>query len=260
MRTSNPVLGDNVFSPTGYAADGQAMTLQGTVNKCLILLGIILASAWWVWGKVMQPAQVLGYEVEGLARHNQQAVLPIVFIAGIVGFVVALITVFKKEWSAVTAPVYALCEGLLLGGVSGLFEMMYPGIVMQAVVLTFGTLLCLLFAYKSGFIRVTDKFRLGVFAATAAIGLFYFVTWILGFFHVTVPFINGGGIVGIGFSLFVVGIAALNLVLDFDMIERGAESGAPKYMEWYGAFGLMVTLIWLYMEILRLLSKLRSRD
>ncbi len=260
MRTSNPVLGENVFSQSASATQGQVMTLQGTVNKCLILLALVLGAAWWVWGKVIQPSQVLGFEVEGLARQNQQAVLPIIIIGGIVGFIVAIVTVFKKEWSAVTAPVYAVCEGFVLGGLSAFFEMMYPGIVMQAVALTFGTLFCLLMAYKSRLIRVTQKFRLGVVVATGSIALFYVITWILGFFHVNVPFVYGGGMIGIGFSLFVVGIAALNLVLDFDMIEQGAEVGAPKYMEWYGAFGLMVTLIWLYMEILRLLSKLRSRD
>ena len=260
MRSSNPILSNNVFSQAGYAAEGQVMTIQGTANKCLILLALVLGAAWWVWSKVMQPVQTLGFEVETLARQNQQAVVPIIMIGGLVGFIVAIVTVFKKEWSMVTAPVYAVCEGLLLGGISGFFEMQFPGIVMQAVALTFGTLFCLLMAYKSRLIRVTDKFRLGVVAATGAIALFYFVTWILGFFHVNVPFIAGGGVIGIGFSLFVVGIAALNLVLDFDMIEQGAEAGAPKYMEWYGAFGLMVTLIWLYMEILRLLSKLRSRD
>ncbi|MBF0123207.1 MAG: Bax inhibitor-1/YccA family protein, partial [Candidatus Omnitrophica bacterium] len=176
------------------------------------------------------------------------------------GIIFALITIFKKEWSMYTAPVYAVCEGLVLGGLSAIFEMQFPGIVMQAVALTFGTLFCLLMAYKSGLIRVTDKFRLGVVAATGAIALVYLVSWILGFFHVSVPFIQGNSIWSIGFSLVVVGIASMNLVLDFDMIDRGAEAGAPKYMEWYCAFGLMVTLIWLYMEILRLLSKLRSRN
>ena len=259
MRTSNPVFGNNVFSQSGYAAEGQVMTIQGTVNKCLILLALILASAWWVWGKVMQPADVLG-QVEGLARQNQQAVIPIIFVAGIIGFIVALATVFKKEWSMVTAPIYAVCEGLLLGGISGFFEAVYPGIVMQAVGLTFGTLFCLLMAYKTRLIRVTEKFRLGVVIATGAIALVYFVSFILGFFHVSVPFIHQGGVIGIGFSLFVVGIASMNLILDFDLIEQGAEVGAPKYMEWYGAFGLMVTLIWLYLEILKLLAKLRSRD
>ena len=259
MRTSNPALNENIFSRTGLA-DGQVMTIQGAVNKTLVLLALVLVSAGWIWGKIIQPTQVLGYSAPELARQNQSAVLPFIIGGGIIGFIFALITIFKKEWSMVTAPVYAVAEGLVLGGISAFFEMRYPGIVMQAVGLTFGTLFCLLMAYKSGLIRVTDKFRLGVVAATGAIALFYFVTFILGFFNMTVPFVNGGGIFGIGFSLFVVGIAALNLVLDFDMIERGADAGAPKYMEWYCAFGLMVTLIWLYMEMLRLLAKLRGRD
>jgi uncharacterized YccA/Bax inhibitor family protein len=160
---------------------------------------------------------------------------------------------------AFTAPIYALLEGLFLGGISAIFEAQYPGIVIQAVSLTFGTLFCLLLAYRSGIIKVTENFKLGVAAATGGIALIYLATLVLGLFGVRMPFIHESGLIGIGFSLFVVVIAALNLVLDFDFIESGAKSGAPKYMEWYAAFGLMVTLIWLYIEILRLLAKLRSR-
>jgi uncharacterized YccA/Bax inhibitor family protein len=160
----------------------------------------------------------------------------------------------------VTAPLYGLLEGLVLGSVSAIFELRFPGIAIQAVGLTFGTLVALLLAYRSGLIRVTDKFRLGVVAATGGIALFYLITFVLGFFGVHFNSIYGAGPIGIGFSVFVVIIASLNLVLDFDFIESGARAGAPKYMEWYAAFGLMVTLIWLYLEILRLLSKLRSRD
>ena len=181
-------------------------------------------------------------------------------IGAIGGFAVALVTVFKKTWSAITAPVYALLEGLFLGGISAVFEARFPGIVIQAVGLTFGTLLCLLFAYKSGLIKATENFKLGIVAATGGIGMIYLVSIFFGFFGIQIPFIHESGIIGIGFSLFVVVIAALNLVLDFDFIESGSEMGAPRYMEWYAAFGLMVTLIWLYIEILRLLSKLRSRD
>lgn len=260
MRSSNPTLNENIFESDRSLAGGEVMTVQGAVNKTLILLGILLIAAGWIWFKVIQPASAMGFEVEPVARQNQQAVMPFVFGGGIAGFVFALITVFKKEWSKFTAPVYAACEGLFIGGISALFETMYPGIVMQAVALTFGTMFCLLMAYKSGLIRVTDKFRMGIVAATGAIALVYLASWTLGFFHVGVPFIQGNSLWAIGFSLIVVGIAALNLVLDFDMIDRGAEVGAPKYMEWYCAFGLMVTLVWLYMEILRLLSKLRSRD
>jgi uncharacterized YccA/Bax inhibitor family protein len=170
------------------------------------------------------------------------------------------VTVFKKKWSAVTAPAYALLEGLFLGGISAAFEAKFPGIVIQAVALTFGTLFALLIAYRSGLIKPTENFKLGIFAATGGIALFYLVSMVLGFFHVNVPLINSSSPLGIGFSVVVVIIAALNLVLDFDFIEKGSQMGAPKYMEWYAGFGLLVTLVWLYVEILRLLSKLRSRN
>jgi uncharacterized YccA/Bax inhibitor family protein len=173
---------------------------------------------------------------------------------------VAMVTVFKKEWSPVTAPLYALLEGLFLGGVSAMLDLRYPGIAVQAIGLTFGTLLVLLMAYSSGLIKVNDKMRLGIVAATGGIAIFYLVQMVMGFFGIHLIAINGSGPIGIGFSLFVCAIAAMNLVLDFDFIERGVNYGAPKYMEWYGAFGIMVTLVWLYLEILRLLSKLRSRN
>ncbi|HEX9723391.1 MAG TPA: Bax inhibitor-1/YccA family protein, partial [Vicinamibacteria bacterium] len=162
-------------------------------------------------------------------------------------------------WSPVTVPIYALLEGLFLGAISSMFEQMYPGIVIQAVGLTFGTLFALLFAYKSGLIKATENFKLGVVAATGAVALIYMASIVLSFFGTSIPYIHESGTIGILFSLAVVVIAALNLVLDFDFIETGAERGAPKYMEWYGAFGLLVTLIWLYLEMLRLLSKLNSR-
>ena len=171
----------------------------------------------------------------------------------------SLITVFKKTAAPITAPIYAAIEGILLGMLSAFYEMQFPGLVFQAILLTFGTLFALLMAYRSGVIKATENFKLGVFAATGGIGLIYLTTFILSFFGLSIPYIHGSGTIGILFSLFVVVIAALNLVLDFDFIERGAERGAPKYMEWYAAFGLLVTLIWLYIEMLRLLSKLRSR-
>jgi uncharacterized YccA/Bax inhibitor family protein len=139
------------------------------------------------------------------------------------------------------------------------FNKMYPGIVVQAVFLTFGTLGALLLAYKSGLIRATENFKLGIFAATGGIAFLYFINFVMGFFSSGIGIISSNNTMGILFSAFVVVIAALNLVLDFDFIEEGAEKGAPKYMEWYGAFGLLVTLIWLYLEILRLLAKLNSR-
>ena len=174
------------------------------------------------------------------------------------GFIVAMVTIFKKEWSPVTAPLYALLEGLFLGSLSAVMEMRFPGIAIQSVALTFGTCFCLLLAYRSGLIRASEKFTYGIVAATGGIALVYFVSMILGLFRVRVPGIFGSGPVGILFSVVVVVIAALNLILDFSMIEEGAARGAPKYMEWYSAFGLMVTLVWLYLEIIRLLSKLRD--
>ncbi len=240
MRTGNPALRSDVFTSVDSFGSTEVMSIQGTVNKTMFLLLLTLISASWVWG-------------------NAVRWIPFMLPLAIGGFIVALITIFKKEWAMISAPVYAVVEGLFLGVISAFMERVYPGIVIQAVALTFGTLFCLLVAYKSKLIEVTDNFRLGVVSATGAIALIYFVTIILGFFGIRMPFIHESGLIGIGFSLFVVVIASLNLVLDFDFIEKGAESNAPKYMEWYAAFGLMVTLIWLYLEMLRLLSKLRRR-
>ena len=175
------------------------------------------------------------------------------------GLIFALITCFKPTWAPITAPLYAAAEGLFIGAISAFAESRFPGIVLQAVGLTFGTLFALLGAYRSGLIKATENFKLGVCAATGGIMMIYLATFILGMFGVHIPFIHGSGLFGIGFSAFVVVIAALNLVLDFDFIENASDHGAPKYMEWVGAFGLMVTLVWLYIEILHLLMKLRSR-
>ena len=246
MRTSNPALNDQAFRGAGVAI-GEPMTLQGTVNKTGVLLLCVIATAAWTWNIFMH-------------SHSQESAMSLALVGGIGGFIVALVTIFKKTWAPVTASIYALLEGLVLGGISAMFELHYPGIAIQAVSLTFGTLAVLLLVYRSGLIPVTQNFKLGVVAATGGIALFYFVTIILGFFGVHFTTINGSGPIGIGFSVFVVIIAALNLVLDFDFIENAVGAGAPKYMEWYAAFGLMVTLIWLYFEILRLLSKLRSRN
>jgi len=243
MRTSNPALNERAFR--SQVARGEAMTLQGTVNKTGLLLLCVVVSAAWTWG----------------LSHSEtpEAALPWMLGGVFGGFVMALVTAFRKEWSPVTTPIYSLLEGLALGGISAMLEQRYPGIAIQAVGLTFGTLLAMLLAYKSGVIRATEKFKIGVFAATGGIMLLYLVDIVLHFFNRPIPFIHEGTPVGIAFSLFVVVIAALNLVLDFDLIETGVNNGAPKYMEWYGAFGLMVTLIWLYLEILRLLAKARRR-
>jgi uncharacterized YccA/Bax inhibitor family protein len=246
MRTSNPALNPKAFQGAGVAL-GESMTLKGTVNKTGFLLICVVATAAWTWNLFMHSG-------------NPETVMPLIAVGGIGGFIFALVTIFKKTWSPVTAPIYALLEGLLLGSVSAMFETRYHGIAIQAVSLTFGTLLVLLLAYRSGLVPVTEKFKLGIVAATGGIALFYVLSMVLGFFGIHFTTINGSGPIGIAFSLFVVVIAALNLVLDFDFIENAVTAGVPKYMEWYAAFGLMVTLIWLYFEILRLLSKLRSRD
>ncbi len=247
MRTKNPALNDKTFTGFGPVKDStRVMTLQGTVNKTAVMLIFLLISASWTWNRFYG------------AGHPEEA--KYWMWGGLLGgMLVALLTVYRRQWAGVTAPIYSLLQGLFLGGISGIFEAMYPGIVVQAVFLTFSVLFSLLLAYKSRLIKVTDNFKLGVAAATGGIVLVYLGTIVLGFFGVRVPFIHESGLIGIGFSLFVVVIASLNLVLDFDFIETGVAGGAPKYMEWYAAFGLMVTLIWLYVEILRLLGKLRSR-
>jgi len=243
FRTSNPALNEKAFQ--GAVALGEAMTLQGTVNKTGVLLLCVVATSAWTWGlsRSPTPGDANPWMIGGLLG----------------GLVTALVTIFKKNWAPLTAPLYALLEGLVLGGISAYFEKAYPGIAIEAVGLTFGTLLVMLVAYKTGVIRATERFKLGVVAATGGIAVFYLIAMVLGFFHVNVGILYSSSPWGIAFSFFVVIIAALNLVLDFDMIETGVRMGAPKYMEWYGAFGLMVTLIWLYLEILRLLAKSRRR-
>jgi uncharacterized YccA/Bax inhibitor family protein len=245
MRTSNPALNAKTFERfgPGVAAGSEPMTIEGTVNRTAFLLLLLVATATWTWSQTAAGVPVGGYLLGGILG----------------GLVAALVTIFKPTWAPVTAPIYALLEGLALGAISAYFQARFPGIVIQAVALTFGVLFALLLAYRSGLIPVTQNFRLGVVAATGGIAIFYVVAIVLGFFHISIPFLHEGSWLGIGFSLFVVVIAALNLVLDFDFIEKGAEQGAPKVMEWYAAFGLIVTLVWLYLEILRLMSKLRSR-
>jgi uncharacterized YccA/Bax inhibitor family protein len=257
IRSGNPALKESTFLDLGSGAvvsrDAGAMSLNGTVNKTGFLLLMAVATAALAW------SQSVATGPDGVATATP-AMVGYALGGGIGGLILALITAFKKEWSPVTAPAYALVEGLFLGAISAMFELRFPGIVMQAVLLTFGTLFALLMAYRSGLIKATENFKLGVVAATGGIALIYLATIVLGFFNINIPYIHESGLIGIGFSLFVVVIAALNLVLDFDFIESGVEAGAPKYMEWYGAFGLMVTLVWLYVEFLRLLSKLQSRD
>jgi uncharacterized YccA/Bax inhibitor family protein len=245
FNSSNPVLKEKTFENVRAFGDAQTMTLDGTVNKTGVLLLCAIATSSWTWH---------------LARSSDPSAVGLPLIVGLIGgLVVALATVFKPAWSPVTAPLYALLEGLVLGGISALTEMRFPGIAIQAVMLTLGTLVCMLVLYRARVIRATESFKMGIVAATGGICLVYLVSIGLGFFGIQIPKIYEAGWIGIAFSLFVVTIAALNLVLDFDLIETGAAQGAPKYMEWYGGFAVMVTLIWLYLEILRLLSKLRSR-
>ncbi len=251
IRSSNPALKSASFldlhSGAVVRGGSDVMTLNGTVNKTGMLLLLCVLTASFAWTQVSTPAGIVGAQ-------------PYMWGGLIGGLVLAMITIFKKEWSPITAPLYALVEGFFLGAISAMFNHMYEGIVMQAVLLTFGTLFALLFAYRSGLVKATENFKLGVVAATGGVFLVYMASMVLGFFGINIPMIHESGLVGIGFSLVVVVIAALNLVLDFDFIETGVEQGAPKYMEWYGAFGLMVTLVWLYVEFLRLLSKLQSRN
>ena len=228
------------------------MTISGAVNKTFILLALVMFGASYTWRLFYTQAAHAGPQAAA------QAVMPWMITGLVAGFIVAMVTIFKQSWAPVTAPAYAILEGLALGGISAFFEAQFPGIVIQAVALTLGTLFALLTVYRLGIIRATENFRLGVVAATGGIAIVYMISMfgrmILGW---QMPLIHESGPMGIAFSLFVVVIAALNLVLDFDFIEKG-DGVAPKYMEWFAAFGLVVTLVWLYLEILRLLSKLRS--
>lgn len=248
MRSSNPVLQDDTFSSRGYSrASFDTMTIQGVVFKTLILVLLSLLTAGWTWIKYLQ------------SGGNPGSINILMVVGAIGGLILAIATTYKPEWASITAPFYALLKGLFIGGASVILELQFSGIVIQAVGLTFGTLIAMLLAYQAGIVRATEGFKMAVVAATGGIALVYLVSFALSFFGVYAPFIYGNSGFGIAFSLFVVGIAALNFVLDFDFIEKGQARGAPKYLEWYGAFALMVTLVWLYIECLRLLSKLRNR-
>jgi uncharacterized YccA/Bax inhibitor family protein len=246
-RSGNPVLNDKTFSgQTRPAALGERMTLQGAINKSFLLLVVLLASALWPWSQY-------------LATGDASAAGSSILIGALGGFAVGLIISFKPTTAPYLATPYAALEGLAIGGLSALLERRYPGIAIQAVGLTFGVLAVLLAAYSMRLIRVTQQFRTIVIGATGAIALLYVVTMVLGLFHVNVPVLNDPSPLGIIVSLVICGVAAMNLVLDFDLVESGVAQGAPRYMEWYCAFGLLVTLVWLYMEILRLLSKIRRQ-
>jgi len=244
-RSGNPSLNSRTFQnlerPSGsHLLRDDVMTIQGTVDKTGISLALLIFAGYFA------------YVPNGL----------IYMITGFIGgLIVAIVTIFKKTWAPITVPLYAMFEGLLLGSISYMYGQMYEGIVLNAIILTVSILISLLFVYKSGLIKVTENFKLGVAAATGGIALVYLFSIFGSFFGINISFLDStnGSLMSIGISLFIVIIASLNLVMDFDFIEEGADRGAPKYMEWYGAFGLLVTLVWLYLEILRLLSKLNSR-
>ncbi len=218
----------------------QTMTIKGTVDKTALLLVLLILSAYYSFSPDMTQ---------------------MIYIGLIGGFIVALLTIFKKEWAPFTVPIYAILEGLFLGSISYIYDLQYEGIVLQAISLTIFVLFSMLFAYRFKIIRPTENFKLAVFSAISGIALLYVINFIMSFFGPGIYLLspNNSSIISIGFSVFVVAVGAFSLVIDFDFIEEGSEKGAPKYMEWYGAFGLLVTLIWLYLEILRLLSKLKNR-
>jgi uncharacterized YccA/Bax inhibitor family protein len=246
MATANPAMNEAVYRRAEMTdATTQVMTIEGTVLKTTVLMVILMITAVYTWSQAMTPSPL----ANGL------------MIGGAIGgFIVALATIFLPKYSPITAPIYAALEGLFLGGISAAFEASYHGIVIKAVGLSIGVLAMMLLLYGTGIIRATEKFKIGVVAATGAVCLVYVVSMVMSLFGTGMPFIYESSLVGIGFSLVVVVIAALNLILDFDFIERGVQLRAPKYMEWYGGFSLMVTLVWMYLEILRLLAKMQGRS
>lgn len=250
MESSNPVMNANTFA-SNYMRDANVspantMTINGTINKTAILLFLVIGGAIYPW-----------HQVTNNPNFN---VWPLLLIGAIGGLIFALITSFKPNLAPYTAPIYAILEGLFLGSISAIYNLQTKGIALQAMMLTFAVMFLMLFLYRTKIIVVTDKFRMVVVCATGAIFLLYLVSFVLGFFSISIPFLHGSGLLSIGVSLFIVVIAALNLALDFDLIENGSNSGSPKYMEWYGGFALLVTLIWLYLELLKLLSKIKGRD
>ncbi len=244
----NPSMNEKTLRKIPAISSGEKMTINGSIYKTALLLAIAIFTASITW------KTIFGYLQQGTLGNAWTFVIG----GAIGGFIFAIITIFKKEWAPVTAPIYAALEGVFLGGISLILEMQYPGIVLQAVGLTFGTMLFMLAAYRMEIIRVTEKFKSILIMCMGGIFIVYLATFILSFFNIRIPYIHSSGMVGIGFSLFVVVIASLTLLMDFDFIVKGSEKGLPKKMEWYASFGLMLTLVWLYFEILRLLAKLRD--
>ena len=247
FKGGNPVYSAKTFDQVSHA-DGYSMTIRGTMQKFGLMLLMVLVAASFTWSLF----------------YKNVDVMPLMWGSMIAGLIIALVISFKKEWAPTLSLAYALCEGLFLGAISAVFDYAfrdsYPGIIMQAVLLTFGTAGGMFLLYYFGILRATNTFKKVVITATAAIMFFYLISMVLRMFGIQMPYLHDNGIIGIGISVVIVTIAALNLILDFDMIENGAAQGAPKYFEWFCAFGLMVTIVWLYLEILRLLSKLTSRD
>jgi uncharacterized YccA/Bax inhibitor family protein len=248
FKSGNPALSGKTFEHTLVAPGAEVMTERGTLNKFFFLALMVMASASFTWRAFNDGKNVMGWMIG----------------AAIGGLVVAVVMAFKREWSMYLAPLYGLLEGVFVGGISAIFknafEKQAPGIVMQAVLLTFGTVIAMFLLYRFQIIKATERFKSVIFVATAGIAIFYVLAMLLRLFNIDIAFIHEGSAIGIGFSLVVVTVAALNLILDFDFIEQGAAAGAPKYMEWYGAFALVVTIVWLYLEILRLLAKLSNRN
>ena len=248
FKSGNPTLSEKHFEKTLVQNESEVMTEKGTMNKFFMMCLLVIAAASFTWSAYYQGKDVTSW----------------MWIGAIGGFVVAIATTFKPNWSPITAPIYALLEGVFVGAISAVynnaFQQVAPNIIMQAVGLTFGVVIAMFLLYRFRVIKATERFRSIVMTATFGIAIFYVIALVLRMFGVQIAFLHEGSMLGIGFSLLVVSLAALNLILDFDMIEKGVALGAPKYMEWYGAFGLIVTIVWLYLEILRLLGKLNSRD
>ncbi|MGB9428684.1 MAG: Bax inhibitor-1/YccA family protein [Gammaproteobacteria bacterium] len=254
LKTGNPVLRTQAFQNPAVIT-GERMTLNGTIGKSLILLVLVILTASWCWSRAF--AGYVPATATTPAAFDMAAVMPYVIGGVIGGLVFGLVTAFKPNWAMITAPLYAIAEGFVVGGVSAIFNMQYPGIVIQAVALTLAVALGMLILYRTGIIKATPWLYKMVGAATLGIVIFYALTWLVSLFHVDMSMVYGHTPLSIGISLFIVAIAAFNLILDFDMISKQTSAGAPRYMEWYGAFALMVTLIWLYLEILRLLGNTR---
>lgn len=252
FKSGNPTLTQKMFDKSMHVEAGLqgTMSVRGAINKFGFLMLMVIAGAAYNWH---------------LFEQGQSSMVSTLLMVGVFGgLITGIVISFKPNWAGYLAPLYGLLEGLFIGGISAIlnaaFAEKYPGLIIQAVGLTFGVAIAMFLLYNFRVINATERFKSVIFTATLGIGIFYLLTMVLRLFGVNVGFMTDSSLLSIGISLFIVAIAALNLILDFDMIEQGAERGAPKFMEWYGAFGLMVTLVWLYLEILRLLSKLGSRD